>query len=106
MSKGKHNRSKSIDDVQVTSDCLTGRAALTLFVRYLRDIGLFPHITRLFGSMRKHTKGAPIEELLKQMLCFLFDGTSRHFTHFDALSKDSGYAAPHTIRSRASSLSR
>ncbi|TIH12014.1 hypothetical protein D0S45_19435 [Marinifilum sp. JC120] len=93
MSKRKHNRS-IIDDVQTTNDCLTGRAGLNLFVRYLCGINLFPHINRLFGSMRKHPKEAPIEELFKQVLCFLFDGTSRHLAHFDVLTKDSGSPVP------------
>ncbi len=57
MSKRKSKRSNFIDDVQVTDDCLTGRARLNLFVRYLRGIDLIPHIDRLFGSMRKHPKG-------------------------------------------------
>ena len=93
MSKHKSNRARFIDDVQVTSECLTGRAGLNLFSRYLRSIELFPHIDRLFGSMRKHPKGAPIDELFKQVLCFLFDGTSRHLAHFDVLAEDPGYAA-------------
>ncbi|MBU1248942.1 MAG: IS1380 family transposase [Proteobacteria bacterium] len=93
MSKQKCNNPKFIDDVQFTNDCLTSRAGLNLFVRYLRGIYIFPHIERLFGSIRKHPKGAPIDELFKQVLCFLFDGTSRHLIHFDSLTKDAGYAA-------------
>ncbi len=77
MSKHNSIRSNFIDDVQITNDCLTDRAGLNLFARYLRGIDLFPHLDRLFGSMRKHPKGAPIDELFKQALCFLFDGTSR-----------------------------
>ena len=83
----------SIDDVQVTNDLLTGRAGLNLFVKYLLGIELFPHVERMFGSMRKSGKGVPIVELFKQVLCFLFDGTSRHLTRFDALTKDPAYAA-------------
>ncbi len=93
MSKHNRNGLKLIDDVQITNDCLTSRAGLNLFVRYLRGIDLFPHLDRLFGSMRRHPKGAPIDELFKQVLCFLFDGTSRHLVHFDSLTKDPGYAA-------------
>jgi hypothetical protein len=93
MSNSKRTKAKFIDDVQVTNDCLTSRAGLNLFARYLRGIGLFPHINRLFGSMRKNPKGTPIDELCKQVLCFLFDGTSRHLAHFDVLAKDPGYAA-------------
>ncbi len=93
MSTHKITKASSIDDVQVTNDCLTCRAGLNPFVRYLRGIDLFPHLDRLFGSMRKHPKGAPIDELFKQVLCFLFDGTSRHLAYFDTLAKDPGYAA-------------
>jgi hypothetical protein len=93
MSRRCHNKKCSIDDVQVTGDCLTGHAGLNLFARYLRGIDLYPHLERLFGSMRKHLKGASIQELFKQILCFLFDGTSRHLAHFDVLATDPGYAA-------------
>ncbi len=78
MSKGKSNKANIIGDVQVTNDCLASRAGLNLFTRYLRGIDLSPHIDRLFVSMREHPKGAPTDELFKQLLCFLFDGTSRH----------------------------
>lgn len=70
MYKRKCNRSKFIDDVQVTNDCPTGRAGLNPFARYRRGIELFPHIDRLFSSMHKPLKGAPINELFKHSLCF------------------------------------
>jgi hypothetical protein len=43
--------------------------------------------------MRKHPKGLVIDEFFKQVRCILFDGTSRHLSHFDVLAKDAGYAA-------------
>jgi hypothetical protein len=89
----KNKAAHSIDDVQITNDLLTGRAGLNLFVKYLLGIELFPHVERMFGSMRKIDKGVPIVELFKQILCFFFDGTSRHLVWFDALAKDPGYAA-------------
>lgn len=93
MSRSQSKSSRRIDAVEVTSDCLTGRAGLHLFARYLRGIELYPHLDRLFGSMRKHSKGHPIIDLFIQVFCFFFDGTSRHLTHFDSLAKDVGYAA-------------
>ena len=33
-----------IDGVEITSDTLTGRGGLSLFVRYLRHIEIFPQI--------------------------------------------------------------
>ena len=54
MSRGKHNKTHIIDEIQVTDDCLTGRAGLNLFARHLRGIDIYPHLDRLFGSMRKN----------------------------------------------------
>lgn len=81
-----------IDDVAITSDRLTGRGGLALFSRYLSSIDVFPHLERLFGSMRKSGKGLPVSVLFKQLFCFLFDGTSSHVTYFDHLRRDVGYA--------------
>jgi hypothetical protein len=92
MAGGKENRNV-IDRVEATSDTLTSRGGLSLFVRYLRNIAIFPVLERLFGSLRKSSKGQPVSEVFKQIFCFLLDGTSRHLVHFDALKTDAGYAA-------------
>lgn len=89
----KVSNSNSIDGIGVTSDILTARAGLSFLVKYLHKISIFPILERLFGSMRKNAKGEPVFEIFKQIFCFLFDGTSRHLVHFDALKKDPGYAA-------------
>ena len=82
-----------IADVQATPDIMTGRGGLNLFTRYLRGIDLCPRVERMLGPMRKSRKGAPIQELFKQVMSFFFDGTSRHLSHFDILAKDHGHAA-------------
>ncbi len=64
-----------------------------MFVRYLRNIAIYPVLERLFGSIRKNAKGQPVAEIFKQVFCFLLDGTSRHLVYFDALKQDEGYAA-------------
>ena len=89
------------DAVEVTSDTLTGRGGLALFSRYLRSIDLFPHIDRLFGSMRKSSKGLAVTTLFHQLLCFFLDGTSRHLVRFDDLKDDEGYAAAIETRPEA-----
>ena len=48
MSLSNNTKAHPIDDVQVTTDCLTGCAGLNLFVRYLHGIDLYPHPDRLF----------------------------------------------------------
>ena len=96
MGKSTTSAAKSkaiIDGFEVTPDTLTGRGGLSLFVRYLRHIGIFPQIETFFGSMRKSRKGQPIGEVFKQVFCFFIDGTSRHMVYFDSLAADPGYAA-------------
>jgi hypothetical protein len=86
-------RSKPIiDDVDITTDVLSSRAGLTLFVRYLRSVNLFPYIEEVFCRIRKSRKGQEIRETFKQLFCFFLDGTSRHLVYFDTLRKDEGYA--------------
>lgn len=88
--KGSRNKCK-IDVVQITSDILTSRGGLTIFVRYLRNILIFPHLERLFGGIRKNGKGQPAAEIFKQLFSFFLDGTSRHLAYFDTLRDDPGY---------------
>ena len=81
----------SIDQVETTTDTLTGRAGLALFSRYLRNLGLFSVLERLFGSLRKSEKGLPIPVLFHQLFCFFLDGTDFSLVRFDDL-KEEGYA--------------
>ena len=88
----QQKKEQKISAVQPTDEQLTGRAGLSLFAVYLRRIALFPMIDRLFGTMRKKSKGVPITELFVQILSFFMDGTSRHLTWFDQLKTDESYA--------------
>jgi len=82
----------SIDQVETTTDTLTGRAGLVLFSRYVRNLGLFSVLERLFGSMRKSEKGLPIPVLFHQLFCFFLDGTDFSLVRFDDLKESEGYA--------------
>jgi len=84
--------SAPIAKVETTSDTLTGRGGLTLFSRYLRGVGIYGHLERLFGPLKKGAKGVGVSALFHQLFCFLVDGTSRHLVHFDRLKEDEGYA--------------
>jgi len=85
--------SQPISGIEKTSDTLTSRAGLSLFVRYLCGIGILAHLETLFGDLRKSRKGQPVGEIFKQLFCFFVDGSSRHLSFFDQLQKDAGYAA-------------
>jgi hypothetical protein len=91
-SKNFRQNELKIRRIEATSDRLTGRAGLALFVAYLHNIEIFKWFDRWFGSIRKSRKGLAIHELFKQVLCFFVDGTSRRLTYFDQLSQDAGYA--------------
>jgi hypothetical protein len=82
----------SISRVEATTDTLTGRGGLALFVRYLRGTKVLSLLERAFGKLRKSKKGLPIRDLFLQIFSFLMDGTSRHMSYFDELAKDEGYA--------------
>ena len=82
-----------IAKVATTSDTLTSRAGLALFVRYLSQLQLAPLFEEAFGSLRTSRKGLPRWALFQQLFCFFLDGTSRHLRYFDHLKADPGYAA-------------
>lgn len=93
MSMNNRNKAYAVKKVEATNDTLTSRAGINLFTRYMHAIRIMPLIEQFFGRVRKSSKGASIDELLTQLLCWHFDGTSRHLSSFDPLAKDSGYAA-------------
>jgi hypothetical protein len=66
---------------------------LALCVADMNQIGIFTQRERYFGALRKSKKGLPLPELFKQVLCFMFDGTSRHLSYFDQLAADHGSGA-------------
>jgi len=82
--KGKNEQ--QICAILPIDDQLTGRAGLSVFAMYLRNIGLFPIIDRLFGTVRKNGKGLAVTEMFVQILSFFMDGTSRHVSWFDHLA--------------------
>ena len=95
-------KSPIIDGIGITSDTLSSRGGLSIFVRYLRNICITPRLEGFFGAMRKNRKGQPVTEIFKQLFCNFVDGTSRHLVHFDLLKEDAGYAG--TIESREGSM--
>jgi hypothetical protein len=92
MARAQASDNAIVDRIEETSDCLTGRAGMVFFSRYLRSIGILSELDRVFASVRKSGKGLPVTDLFHQILCFFFDGTSRHLVRFDALKEDAGYA--------------
>jgi len=91
-----------INKLETTDERITGRGGLSLFSRYLENTGLLAFLASFFGGLRKSRKGLPVEEMFKQILCFFMDGSSRRLSHFDDLSRDTGYAG--AIQSKPESM--
>ena len=87
------NPSCRISKVEITNDTLTSRGGIALFVKYLQAIDIIALLLEKFGSLKKSSKGVTLKNLFLQVLCFFFDGTSRHMNYFDQLQEDAGYAA-------------
>ena len=83
----------SIDKIEVTEACLTGRAGLALISKYLKSIGIEKLLAKVFSFLKKSSKGTPLVSIFHQLLCFFFDGTSLRLIRFDQLKRDDGYAA-------------
>jgi len=93
MTQSPTKSNHKIDAIATTSDTLTSRGGLALFVKYLSHLDLFPLLERWFGSLRRSRKGTPIVQIFKELFCYFLDGTSRHLPSFDTLQTDPGYAA-------------
>jgi len=83
----------SIDKVEVTDACLSGRAGLALISKYLKAIGIEKVLAGVFFFLKKNAKGTSLVSIFHQLLCFFFDGTSLRLVRFDQLKRDDGYAA-------------
>ena len=93
MIKNVFKSKRKINDIGVTNDTLTGRGGMTLFVKYLSSVEIYPLLQDLFGDVRKSKKGLPVWNIFKQIFCWFYDGTSRHLNSFDELKRDEGYAS-------------
>lgn len=93
MTKNTRFQQKKEQKISAIQPTDWGRAGLTLFAAYLQRIDLLPVLERMFGSMRKNSKGIAASKLLFQVLCFLMDGTSRHISWFDQLKRDQSHAS-------------
>ena len=93
MKQNQKESKNQINRVETTQDNLTGRGGMILFARYIKSVAILDILVNFFGHIRKSSKGISVEKAFKQILCFFYDGTSRHVSHFDVLKGDKGYAA-------------
>lgn len=83
-----------ITKIGVTSDKISGRGGLPLFLRYIEKTGLYTLITgTILSLLVTNKKGLQLSQFLKQMFAFIMDGTDMSISCFDKKKKDAGYAA-------------
>jgi len=83
-----------ITRIGITSNKISGRGGLPLFLRYVEKIDLYRLIAgTLLPLFKTNNKGLQLQQFLKQMFAFFMDGTHMSITCFDQTKKDEGYAA-------------
>lgn len=82
-----------ISGIEVTSDLLADRGGLLPLLRYLDGSGIIQVIADPLAKYRRSRKGIDIPCLLRQVIAFLLEGTSRRIKRFDELKRDPGYQA-------------
>lgn len=86
--------STKITKLGITSDKISGRGGLPLFLRYIDKTGLYQLISGTIVSLiTKSNKGLQLSQFLKQIIAFCMDGTNTAISYFDQLKTDEGYAA-------------
>jgi len=95
----RYTSKEKISRVEATDEKITGRGGLALYSSYISNVNILPILSSRFSNLRRSSKGAPIEALFKQILCWFMDKTSRHLTYFDSLNKDEAYSAAIEINS-------
>jgi len=83
-----------ITKISITNDKISGRGGLSLFLRYVKQIGLYRLISGAISSrVSKSKKGLQLQEFVKQIMAFFIDGTNMAISGFDQSKNDEGYAA-------------
>jgi hypothetical protein len=99
--------SSKITKISSTSEKISGRGGLSLFMRYVRNIGLYELFLKIVLPLlpRSNNKGLQLGQFIKQMIAFMIDGTETSISAFDVRKKDAGYASviENTMEEMASS---
>ena len=83
-----------ITKIGITSDKITARGGLPLFLRHIDKTGLYRLISgTILSLIAKSNKGLQLKQFLKQLFAFCMDGTNTSISYFDQLKTDDGYAA-------------
>ncbi len=86
--------SSKINKIGITNDKISGRGGIALFLRYIKNAGLYNLISsRVLSLLVSNRKGLSLHQFLKQIFSFFIDGTDMSISGFDGKKKDEGYMA-------------
>jgi hypothetical protein len=86
--------STKITKIGITSNKISGRGGLPLFLRYVEQIGLYRLISGTISSLISgNRKGLQLQQFVKQIIAFFIDGTNMAISGFDQSKEDEGYAS-------------
>ena len=93
MKKNSVLNQVKITKIETTSDRISGRGGLTLFMRYVEQCGFYDLVAGVLGHIKASKKGLSLLQFVKQILAFFIDGTDMSIAGFDRSKQDRGYAA-------------
>ncbi len=92
ISQEKVENVSLIDKVVSTPQCLTGRAGLSLVLKYIENTGLLSRLSFKFKHLKLNSKGLQVNSFFKQIMANMIDGSKLDLVVFDELRKDPSYA--------------
>jgi len=82
-----------ISKIGVTTDKISGRGGLPLFLRYFKTFGGHDFLNKTFQEvLPSNNKGLSVNQFVKQIVAYFIDGTNCHMTGFDFKKMDSSYS--------------
>jgi len=92
-SQGTRRRANCINRVESTESELSSRSGLSAIAEYLEHHGIIKLIAQRLSMMKSSSKGAGVEAIVLQLLCFFIDGTKSSLTWFDFLQRTASHAS-------------
>jgi len=100
MISGFKDTTRHISNMGTTTVKLTNRGGLALILRYMEQTGFFDLVKKNLKSIPCNAKSLPLVAIVRQILAFFIDGTSKSISSFDRLLCDDGYAATLEVASK------
>ncbi len=94
MEKKSDSKQAKITKIEVTTDKITGRGGLFLFMKYVENIGFFMLFEKHFAFIKGSCKGLSCLGFIKQLVAWFVDGTEASMQSFDRRKRDESFM-PH-----------